>query len=138
MTHLLDTNAVITVLGAAPEESFAGVPATASTQLSIVTIVELTCGVGSARRAGSPDLALRENQRLFVTSRWRPTAVDTSLASAFGQVARAASGVGQHPRKRMNDLMVAATALVHGLTPVTDDAALARALGGVVAVTTLR
>ena len=138
MTHLLDTNAVISVLEAVPGESFAGVPATVSTQLSIVTIVELTFGVESARRSGSGDLVLRENQRLFASSQWRPIPVDMAVALAFGQVSQAALGAGQHPRKRMNDLMIAATALVHGLVLVTDDEALARAVEGVVAVTALR
>lgn len=138
MTHLLDTNAVISVLEAAPGTRFAGVPTSASTHLSIVTVVELTHGVEAAREKASPDLALRENQRLFATGQWRPIPVDLQVALAFGQVARSALGAEQHPRKRMNDLMIAATALAHGLVLVTDDEALTRAVEPLVPVTTLR
>ena len=137
MTHLLDTNAVITVLEAAPGTTFSGIPAGAVTEISAITVVELTFGVEAARTAGSPDLPLRETQRTYATSIWRPIPVDLPVTLAFGQVARTALAAGQNPRKHMNDLMIAATALARGFTLVTDDELLTRAVRRTVPVTRL-
>ena len=57
---------------------------------------------------------------------------DAARAAAPGEV-----GGGQTPRRRVNDLMIAATALAHGMTLVTKDRGLTTAVDGLVPVQSL-
>lgn len=138
MTHLLDTNAVID-LWALPAGASTNLPTDAVTYVSVITHVEMNYGVASAAHTSDPALLLKATnglQRLLTT--WVPTPVDDRVANAFLDVATAALNAGQKPRKRMNDLMIAATAKAYGWTLVTSDATLVRAVEAATPVITLR
>jgi len=131
-TFLLDTNAYINSLAAAPQGQPFLLLAGAPTAVSDITEIELRYGV-----AANPGDQLRLGQLTHLLSRWRPRAIDLAVTSAFSPVVAATIAAGQKPRKRMNDLMVAATALAHGMTLVTNDLGLTHAVSRLVPVQAL-
>ncbi len=48
--------------------------------------------------------------------------MDPSIAAAWGDLAALTAARGRQPRRRSMDLLIAATAQVHGLTLLTRDA----------------
>ena len=56
---------------------------------------------------------------------------------SYHRVATSSASQGQEPRKRCADLVIAATALAHGATLVTDDESSARAVSGLLPVRSL-
>ncbi|MEZ0165388.1 PIN domain-containing protein [Kineococcus sp. LSe6-4] len=138
MTHLLDTNAVIDLF-TLPTGTPTNVPDDAVTHVSVITHLEMDFGVASAAHRQDPARLLRMTgslQRLLTT--WVPVPVDDVVAGAFLEVARAALAAGQNPRRRTNDLVIAATARARGWTLVTGDRTLLRAVDTVVPVVALR
>lgn len=126
---LLDTNAYLNGLRTAPAGKTFLLPAGAQTAVSVVTEVELRYGVAAA-----PGDARRLASLTHLLSHWTPVPVDAAVATAFSSVVVDALAGGQTPRRRMNDLMIAATALVHGMTLVTNDRSLTTAVDGLVPV----
>lgn len=107
-------------------------PPGAITRTSVVTHVEMNSGVASAARQQDPALLLRMTgslRRLLTT--WVPVPLDD-------RVAKAALAARQDPRRRVDDLVIAATAEAHGWTLVTSDTTLVRAVEAATPVTTLR
>jgi predicted nucleic acid-binding protein len=88
--------------------------------ISAVTLAELHFGVLVAR-----DDLIRQRRlsRLGdIEASFQALPVDSAVARAFGIVARAVKAAGRQPRSRNMDLLIAATALVHGLPLYTRNA----------------
>lgn len=126
--YLLDTSAYINSLTAPLSGPFR-LPPGAATAVSVITEIELRYGVAAA-----PGDQLRLGQLTLLLSRWRPRPVDAAVTAAYSPVVAAAISAGQQPRRRMNDLMIAATALAHDMTLVTDDHDLADVVSGLLPV----
>ncbi|MFL6259704.1 MAG: type II toxin-antitoxin system VapC family toxin [Thermoanaerobaculia bacterium] len=110
MSHgLLDTSVVI-LLGEEdgleerlPEES----------SISTATLAELHFGVLIAKDDFTRQYRLR---RLgVIEAQLQPIWIDPAVARAFGTVSHAVKTAGRQPRSRAMDLLIAATALAHGL-----------------------
>lgn len=111
MNALLDTSILI----GPPLE---GLPAQAS--ISVVSIAELHFGVG---RAGDPaSRALRIARLGDIEASFEPILVTPDVARTWGLLATTAAERGLQPRRRSMDLLIAATARVHGLVVFTRDA----------------
>lgn len=111
MTFLLDTSVLI---GPPLDEPPAAV------SISVVTIAELHFGVG--RAADSSVRALRMGRLGDVEASFEPLPVTSDVARAWGFLATMAVERGLQPRRRSMDLLIAATARVHGLHLLTRDA----------------
>jgi predicted nucleic acid-binding protein len=88
--------------------------------ISAVTLAELHFGVLVAR-----DDVTRQRRlsRLGdIEASFQALPVDSAVARAFGIVAQAVKAAGRQPRSRNMDLLIAATALVHGLPLYTRNA----------------
>jgi toxin FitB len=131
VTHLLDTNVVISAFHAGLD-----LPADAVTHVCVVTHVELSYGIAAAR--GPVQTAQRAAQLQQFLSTWQPVPLTPAVAASFVEVAGAALAAGQNPGKRMNDLLIAATARSRGWTLVTEDRTLATAVQSVVPTMSLR
>ena len=135
MTHLLDTKAVLDLL-ALPAGTTTNLPADAIVHISVITQVEINYGIASAVDAQTSlarPVALQQ-----VLGTWKPLPIDGAVASVFLGVARGALLAGQKPWNRMNDLMIAATAVSRRWTLVTGDETLVRAVEAITPVVTLR
>ncbi|MEO9151542.1 MAG: PIN domain-containing protein [Lapillicoccus sp.] len=96
--------------------------------ISAVTLAELHLGVLVAADARIRAERLR---RLTTLERWfDPLPVDAAVAQRYGVLAAAVAEIGRHPRARAMDLLIAATASVHGARLVTRDAGDLRGLEG--------
>lgn len=105
---LLDTSVVIdwddpAVLEALPDE----------VAISAVTLAELAAG---PHLAGAPsEAALRQARLQEVESAFEPLPFDGTVARSYGQVVAAIVAAGRKHRRRVADLMIAATAHANGL-----------------------
>ncbi|MEZ0493482.1 PIN domain-containing protein [Kineococcus sp. TBRC 1896] len=128
MTHLLDSNAVYDLLSDAT--LLDAVPPNAELHVSAVTVLELQFGIAKAAHDGDAQkVTLRQATLAQVSGLFDPEPIDGAVQAVFGRISAAALTAGQNPRKRMNDLMVAATALANGWTLVTADEQLIAAVG---------
>jgi len=107
---LLDTSVVV-----------AGTPITVeSAAVSVITIAELQYGV---LHHPDPFERGRRSLRLSrVQEHYEPLPVDVIVAGAWGHLAAYTTAHGRQPRRRAFDLLIAATAQIHGLTLLTRDA----------------
>ncbi|PPK91922.1 hypothetical protein CLV92_1193 [Kineococcus xinjiangensis] len=134
--YLLDTCSVLNLL-APPPGAKVLIPLDAATFVSAVTDYELRFGVAVAT-ADPAKAAKRMNQLMAVTAHWQPLPVDSAVTAAYSSIAAGVIAAGQQLKdKRMADLLLAATALAHDLTFVTNDKALTRAVADTVPVTAL-
>lgn len=109
MRALLDTSVVI-----------GGVPAEVDeAALSVVTLAELQFGIAVA--SGAAERQRRLARLGAISELFDPLPVDGAVATAWGGLAAAAQHAGRQPRRRAMDLLIAATAQVHGLVLVTRD-----------------
>lgn len=108
---LLDTSVVI----AHEVEALPDVAA-----ISVATIAELHFGVHLAK----DDRARRARVRRLaeIEAAWDPLPVDAAVARAYGALAHMVVRSGRKPRRRAMDLLIAATAHVHGLPLYTRNA----------------
>jgi predicted nucleic acid-binding protein len=107
---LLDTSVLI---GAASPGDLDGA-------ISVATLAELHFGVAVA---DSEDERARRAQRLgIVEATFDPLPVDAAVAREWGRLAAAVAARGAQPRRRAVDLVIAATANVHGVPLLTYDA----------------
>lgn len=110
MRVLLDTSVVI---GTADPGELEGA-------ISAATLAELHFG---ALVASEPDERARRMQRLgIVEATFDPLPVDSAVAREWGRLAAAVLQRGGQPRRRAMDLVIAATANVHGVALLTADA----------------
>lgn len=85
--------------------------------VSAVSLAELHFGV---LVAADPVARAARLQRLAAVERhFDPLPVDARVAAAYGELAAAVHAHGRQPRRRAFDLMIAATALVHGAALLT-------------------
>lgn len=133
MTNLiLDTNAVITLSQTPAGTSFTGIRDDDAAAISIVTEMEVRGGL-----AANPTDDEHQQTLSFLMQNYVPLAVDARTAFQYHRIAAASAAQGQKPRERFADLVIAATALAHGATLVTDDQSLTRAVTGLVPVRSL-
>lgn len=108
---LLDTSVLIGV----------GDPGDLEGAISAASLAELHFGT---LVAGDPDERARRAQRLgVIEATFDPLAVDAAVAREWGRLAAAVAERGGRPRRRTVDLVIAATANVHGVPVLTADIA---------------
>jgi toxin FitB len=108
---LLDTSVLVaTDVAALPDEA----------AISAASLAELHFGVLLART----DAARRDRLRRLteVEARFDPLPVDAAVARSYGTLAHVAVTAGQQVRRRVMDLLVAATAHAHAVPLYTRDA----------------
>jgi predicted nucleic acid-binding protein len=86
--------------------------------VSVITAAELELGVLRAEEAGARAVRLATLSRVQATYQLLP--VDPEVASCFARLASAELSRGRRPRR--HDTWIAATALRHGASVVTQDA----------------
>jgi hypothetical protein len=113
---MLDTNIVILRKWVDPSE----LPAEMA--ISAVTLAELSAGPHEVRGSDEQDAydeRAERARRLEILQRaeseFDPVPFDAEAARLFGRVAAAVVAVGRKPRRRLADLMIAATAMAEGL-----------------------
>lgn len=105
---LLDTSVVIdwddpAVSAALPDEA----------AISAVTLAELTAGPHLA--SGSDERARRQARLQQAEATFDAIAFDSTAARSYGQVVAAIEEIGRSHRRRIADLLIAATAHANGL-----------------------
>ena len=122
---LLDTSVLI---GAADPGELEGA-------ISAASLAELHFGV---LVAAEPDERARRTQRLgIIEATFDPLPVDAAVAREWGRLSAAVAARGGRPRKRTVDLVIAATANVHGVAVLTADTADLAIIDDLVAVQAL-
>ncbi len=114
MRGLLDTSVVIAL---ADELGIDALPDEAA--ISAATLAELHYGVLVA--ANEQTRRNRLERLGAVEATFQPLPIDASVARAFARVAHTVRIAGRQPRARAMDLLIAATALSHGLPLFTRD-----------------
>jgi predicted nucleic acid-binding protein len=105
---LLDTSVVIDWDDPAVSAALPGQAA-----ISAVTLAELTAGPHLA--AGRAEGARRQARLQQVEATFDPIALDAAAARSYGQVVAAVVEIGRSHRRRIADLLIAATAHANGL-----------------------
>lgn len=100
--------------------------------ISAVTLAELSAGPSSAQDAAERSVRQDRLQRTETTFDVVP--FDAGAARAYARVFTAVREQGRQPRRRQADLMIAATALAHGLPLVTRNADDFRGLGHLIEI----
>lgn len=96
-------------------------PADVEAAISVASLAELHFGV---LVAADPDERARRAQRLgVIEATFDPLPVDAAVAREWGRLAAAVAERGGQPRRRTVDLVIAATANVHGVPLLTADTA---------------
>ena len=99
----------------------AGVPADVEAAISVASLAELHFGTLIATE---PDERALRAQRLgVIEATFDPLPVDAAVAREWGRLAAAVAERGGQPRRRTVDLVIAATANVHGVPLLTADTA---------------
>ena len=111
MTVLLDTSALLM------PDAMDRMPGEAA--ISVITLGELHFGVAAARRP--EQRAARTVLLGTIEALFDPLPVTPSVARVWGQLCGAAVERGLQPRRRTADLLIAATARVHGARLYTTD-----------------
>lgn len=97
----------------------ASIPPGLEAAISVASLAELHFGVQVAADA---DERARRTQRLgAIESTFDPLPVTAPVAREWGRLAAAVTHRGAQPRRRTMDLLIAATANVHGVPLVTED-----------------
>jgi predicted nucleic acid-binding protein len=97
----------------------AGIPADVEAAISVASLAELHFGTLVAT---DPDERARRAQRLgVIEATFDPLPVDAAIAREWGRLAAAVAERGGQPRRRVVDLVIAATANVHGVPLLTAD-----------------
>jgi predicted nucleic acid-binding protein len=109
---LLDTSVVIDPVGV-------GIPSGTELAISTITVAELGMGIVHARDDAERVRRTLHLQRTRATFEELP--VDGAVAEAYVATATAVRVGGRSPRPRSFDLLIAATALAHGVPLFTRD-----------------
>ncbi len=113
MKALLDTSFFVATESGRPLGSMDGVT---ETEVSVITVAELTVGVLMANDADRP---ARLSTLSAVESTWDPLPVDVEVARLFARIVAALRTGGR--RVPILDALVAATAIVEQIPVVTQD-----------------
>lgn len=112
---MLDTSVVVD-LGLIPA---ADLPEEAS--VSAITMAELSAGTHAT---DDHHERARRQDRLQLLESWiEPVPFDADCARAYGRIYAAASAVGRQPRRRVADLLIAATAMASDMSLYTRNSA---------------
>jgi predicted nucleic acid-binding protein len=104
--------------------------------ISVISVAELHFGVLVAT---SPDVrAVRLARLSRLQRRFDPLPVDDAVADSCGQIAAHVAASGRQPRARSMDLLIAATAHVHGAVLYTRNAEDFRGLESFIEVVSAR
>lgn len=121
---MLDTNIVILRKWIDPD----GLPDEMA--ISAITLAELSAGPHEVRRNDEQDMYdehAERARRLEILQRaeseFDPVPFDAEAARIFGRVTAAVIAAGRKPRRRVADLMIAATAIAEGLPLYTTNPA---------------
>jgi len=113
---LLDTNIMILRRWLDPDE----LPDEMA--ISAITLAELSAGPHQVRRndqqasyGEQAERARRQDVLQRAASEFDPIPFDAEAARSYGRVTAAVIAAGRKPRRRATDLMIAATAIAHGL-----------------------
>lgn len=129
-TGLLDTSVVVdwhdpAVIAALPDEL----------AISAITAAELAAG---PHLAATPAEAAKRQARLQeVEATLEPLPFDSAAARSYGLVVAAVVGEGRSPRRRVADLLIAATAHANGVDLYTRNEDDFRGLDGIVRVVSI-
>lgn len=93
--------------------------------ISAVTLAELAAGPHATK--DDQERARRQDRLQWATATWDPLPFDADAARAYGRVFAATRSAGRSSRTRRADLLIAATAVAHGLDLYTRNA---KDLGG--------
>jgi predicted nucleic acid-binding protein len=112
---ILDTSVIIdwddaAVTAALPDES----------AVSVITLAELAAGPHLS--ADPAERARRQIRLQQVEALFDPLVLDAAVARSYGQVVAAVVAAGRTHRRRVADLLIAATALAHQLPLYTRNA----------------
>ncbi len=107
MRALLDTSVLI---GSEP-------PADVEAAISVASLAELHFGVLLA--TDENERALRTQRLGAIESTFDPLPISAEVAREWGRLAAAVSNRGGQPRRRAIDLVIAATANIHGVPLLT-------------------
>lgn len=81
--------------------------------VSSITIAELTVGPLAAR--DDEERARRQDRLHWAVATWEPVPFDAEAARAYGRICSMLIARGRVGRRRFADLLIAATAVAHGL-----------------------
>lgn len=104
---LLDTSVVIDI------DAIDRAQLPAETAISAVTLAELAAGPHAAD--DEQERGRRQDRLHWAASHWDPLPLDADVARAYGRLFAAQKAGGRTARSRFADLLIAATALAHGL-----------------------
>lgn len=120
MKAILDTSVVIAVgIRDLPDES----------AISVATLAELHFGVHLAKTEEVRRLRVRRLAE--IEAHFDPLPVDAAVARTYGELASIVRSAGRKARTRTMDLLIAATAVVHGVPLYTRDSSDLAGLQGV-------
>lgn len=106
-----------------------------STAIAAITLAELAAGPHATT---DPEERARRQDRLqWASSTWEPLPFDAEAARAYGRVYAAMRAHGRSGRARLADLLIAATAVAHGLPIYTRNPADYESAKGLVKVVAL-
>lgn len=88
--------------------------------ISVISLAELSYGVLVATSGDAR--ATRLARLTGLQRRFDPLPVDEAVADSYGRIAAKIVGYGRHPRSRVMDLLIAATAHAHAATLYTRNA----------------
>ena len=128
MRYLLDTSVLISFLrGRLSDERFTRPRGGRVLYASIISHGELARGAYRARSDADRELRLTQFTSLLLGKLDGVLPVTSQIADAYGQVAAGLDAIGQP--LPVNDIWIAATALVHDLILVSEDRHFARVPG---------
>jgi predicted nucleic acid-binding protein len=99
----------------------AGIPEDLEGAISVASLAELHFGTLVA--IDPDERALRAQRLGVIEATFDPLPVDAAIAREWGRLAAAVSERGGQPRRRTVDLVIAATANIHGVPLLTADTA---------------
>lgn len=94
--------------------------------ISVISLSELHYGVLVAKSADAR--AVRLARLSGLQQRFHPLSVDETVAESYGRLAARAVNQGRQPRRRVMDLLIAATAHAHSASLYTRNASHLRGL----------
>lgn len=100
--------------------------------IAAVTLAELAAGPHATE--DGDERARRQDRLLWAAATWNPLAFDADAARAYGLVYAATRAAGRTARSRFADLLIAATAVAHGLPLYTRNQRDFDALGQIISV----